>query len=108
MTHSGNTTRRDFLWSAGAIAGAVAANGVASAAEPHLTFPTKPRERLAVTSWPFRALIDAPGNHDRDRTKPGMDLKEFAATVARRFDVHNINPLAGHFTSTSPDYIRDF
>lgn len=76
--------------------------------EPRIQFPTKPRDRLSVTSWPFRALIDAPGNRERHRSKSGMDLKDFAAMVATRFGVHNINPLAAHFSSSEPDYIEEF
>jgi hypothetical protein len=52
-----------------------------SVRSPDLHFPTDPRERLAVTSWPFRAYIESPTNRARERSKPGMDLKEFAAMV---------------------------
>lgn len=34
-----------------------------------------------------------------------MDITEFAAVVAKRFDVHNINPLADHFHSTDAAYL---
>jgi sugar phosphate isomerase/epimerase len=34
-----------------------------------------------------------------------MDLKEFPGMVAREFGVHNINPLADHFSSITPAYI---
>jgi sugar phosphate isomerase/epimerase len=78
------------------------------AAEPHIDFPKRAQDRLSVTSYPFRAYIDAPGNAERDRTKPGMDLKEFAATVAEKFHIHNINPLASYFSSTAPAYISEF
>ena len=99
------TTRRDFLRTSAIGAGAVVS---AFAAEPHLTFPSKPRDRLSVTSYPFRTLIDFPGNKERDPSKPGMDLKDFAAMVATRFNVHNVNPLGGHFRSTDPAYIDEF
>ncbi len=94
-------SRRSFLITSVAAAGA--AN--LCAAEPHLDFPAKPRDRLAVTSWPFRAYMEAPGNHDRDHTKPGMDAKDFAAMAVERFGIHNINPLTGHFSSTEPAYL---
>jgi sugar phosphate isomerase/epimerase len=97
-------TRRSLLRST-----ALGFGGVLFAAstqnEPHLKFPAGARERLAVTSWPFRAYIDAPENSARDRTKPGMDLTEFAAMVRKRFGVTNINPLSGHFRSTDPAYL---
>lgn len=104
-------SRRRFLESAAAAAlgGAVAAGAEKLfGAEPHLNFPRLPRERLAVTSYPFRAYIESPTNRDRDPHLPGMDLKEFAAMVAEKFDVHNINPLSNHLSSTSPAYLDSF
>ena len=76
--------------------------------EPHLTFPTEPRERLAVTSYPFRRLIESPTNRERDPKQPGMDLKDFAQMIATKFGIHNINPLADHFSSTEPSYLDSF
>jgi Sugar phosphate isomerases/epimerases len=99
-------SRRELLKTAAAL-GAVAPL-VAKVTPGHgadLHFPTTPRERLAVTSWPFRAYIESPTNRARDTSKPGMDLKDFAAMVRKRFDVHNINPLSDHFRSTEPEYI---
>ena len=75
------------------------------AAEPQLTFPANPRERLAVTSWPFRAYMATSGNHDG--TKKLIDAKDFAAMVAERFGIHNINPLTSHFRSTEPAYLEE-
>jgi len=74
----------------------------------HMDFPKKAHDRLSVTSYPFRAYIDAPGNADRAREKPGMDLKGFGPTMAERFGIHNINPLASHFSSLTPAYISGF
>ncbi len=76
--------------------------------EPKIKFPTAARDRLAVASWPFRALIEAPGNKPfRDPKTPGMDLKEFGGLVVKRFGLHNIEPLDFHFRSTDPAYIRE-
>jgi sugar phosphate isomerase/epimerase len=96
-------TRRNFLKASAA----VAASGALLAAEPRLKFPASPRDRLAVTSWPFRAYMEAPGNSDRVRSKPGMDAKDFAAMAVERFGIHNINPLTGHFSSTEPTYLEE-
>ncbi len=71
-------------------------------------FPVKVRDRLAVTSWPFRTLIESPTNRQRDPGVPGIDLKEFAAMIVEKFDVHNINPLSDHFHSTEPAYLDSF
>jgi sugar phosphate isomerase/epimerase len=97
-------TRRSFLQTSAALYGAAAGM---QAADPHLIFPTKPIDRLAVTSWPFRAYMETPGNTDRDRSKPGMDAKDFAAMVVERFGIHNINPLSGHFRSTEAAYLEE-
>jgi sugar phosphate isomerase/epimerase len=51
--------------------------------------------------------MDAPGNHDRDSTKRGIDAKDFAAVVSERFGIHNINPLTAHFRSTEPAYLEE-
>jgi len=96
-------TRRDFLAASAAAAGATSLRG----AEPHIDFPTKPRDRLSVTSWPFRKYMETPGNHDRDPSRPGMDAKDFAAMAVERFGIHNINPLTGHFRSTEPAYLEE-
>jgi sugar phosphate isomerase/epimerase len=101
---STNLTRRELLLSAAAVP--FLSN--AAVQTPHLRFPTKARERLAVTSYPFRGLIESPTNHGRDKSKPGMDLKEFPAMIAQKFDVHNINPLGDHFSSTEPAYLAEF
>lgn len=37
-----------------------------------------------------------------------MDLKEFPAMVAKRFNIHNINPLADHFSSSDEAYLQAF
>jgi sugar phosphate isomerase/epimerase len=73
---------------------------------PRATFPTDPRARLAVASYPFREWIIAPRNHDLDPKKPGMDLAAFARFVRKEFGVRGIEPLDGHFPSTDPAEIR--
>ncbi len=75
---------------------------------PDLRFPAQPRERLAVTSWPFRAYVESPANRNRNPNLAGWDIKAFPALVAEKFDVRNINPLGDHFSSTDPDYLEDF
>jgi sugar phosphate isomerase/epimerase len=91
-------TRRDFLKNCGGVA--------ALAVLPDFKFPTNPRERIAVASYPFRAFIDAPGNRDRERGKPGMPLTDFARMVVDKFQVHGIEPLDAHFASTEPAYLK--
>src|SRR5438094_42159 len=81
---------------------------IAGPTEPYYTFPSEARQRLAVTSYPFRAYIESPTNSGRDKSLKGMDLKEFAGMVAKRFGVYNINPLGNHLQSTDPAYLKDF
>ncbi len=104
-------SRRGFLKGASSLA-AVAAFAQANmpgASEPHLRFPIEPRERLAVASWPFRALIESPTNRwARDLKQPGIDLKEFAAMVIEKFGLRKIEPLSDHFRSTEAAYLGEF
>lgn len=80
----------------------------ATSPQPHITFPDAPRDRISVASYPFRAYIESPTNHDRDPKLPGMDLKDFPAEVVKKFDVHNIEPHSRHFHSLGPDYLATF
>ena len=101
-------TRRDVLWQLLAVALAPSMAHGADPVTPSLSFPRQPRERLAITSWPFRHYIDCPGNKAFDRGKLGFDLKEFPTVVVQRFGVHIINPLSAHFSSTDPAYLGAF
>lgn len=93
--------RRDVLkWLAAAFCGRSLAQ--------HLDFPKEARARLSVTSYPFRAFINSPKNHDRNASLPGMDMTEFPAFVAEKFGVFNVNPLVNHFSSTEPAYVESF
>ncbi len=92
-----NPTRRSFMNTAlFCSAGALLA---VDRSKPHIHFPSSPRSRIAVASYPFRAFITAPRNHDTDSSKPAMDLAGFARFVKSEFQVHLIEPLDGHFPS---------
>ena len=93
-----NITRRSLLQIAAALAARSAAR---SAGTPDIHFPTAPRERLAVASYPFRNFMDRPGH-------PGLKLTSFAAMVVEKFGIHNIEPLSGHFPSTDSAYLEEF
>jgi sugar phosphate isomerase/epimerase len=97
--------RRQFLGTALA-AGSAGSAVLFAANEPHIDFPTDPRSRLGVASYPFRAFLDAPHNRDRDKTKPGMTLLQFPAMVREKFNVRNIEPLNAHFASLEPEYLH--
>ena len=78
-----------------------------SVAGPNIPFPAGARERLAVATWPFRALIDSPTNEYRDKKQAGMDLKDFAARVKKDFAVPGVEPLSAHFPSTDEKYLQE-
>jgi sugar phosphate isomerase/epimerase len=104
--------RRQFIANASALAAGIVIGGISrpafADAPPHIDFPTAPRDRISVASYPFRAYINAPGNRDRDPKLPGMDLKDFAAEVVNKFNVHNIEPLSRHFSSLENEYLVQF
>jgi sugar phosphate isomerase/epimerase len=108
------SSRRNFLKQAATLAGAFcicvedSAQSKNQGRPTNLQFPTRPRDRLAVTSWPFRAYMESPANQGRKASVPGMDIKEFPAMVAERFAVYNVNPLLSHFPSTDSAYLESF
>jgi len=79
----------------------------AAASAPALRFPSAPRERLAVASYPFRAFIDSPRNRTRTPQGTLMDIKEFPAMVAARFQIRGVELLGEHIRSTEPAYLRE-
>lgn len=110
---SKSATRRKFLKTTALATGSGLLIGLhgrllASEAQPHITFPTAPRDRISVTSYPFRAYIESPSNRDRDPKLPGMDLRDFPAEVVKKFGVHNIEPHSRHFRSLDVEYLASF
>ena len=96
------STRRSFLKSsaaAGLVASCPYVASLAMASGPHLRFPIRPADRLAMTTWPFRAYMEGTNNPSRDRNKPGMDVLQFAKMAIQRFNIRNINPLLAHFSA---------
>src|SRR5580692_11342356 len=114
MQKMDSLSRRAFLeqlslWTVGGVTAATFPGAVANFdSEPHIPFPTHPRERISIASYPFRAYIVSPDNRDRDTGLPGINLLEFPAHVVAKFNVHNIEPHSRHFTSLQPDYLEDF
>lgn len=106
-------TRRGFLKVSATAAAGIAALGRqplmgSSPTNLDLKFPTAPRERMAVASWPFRAYMESPTNAwARNKKLPGMDLKDFPAMVVSKFHLHGIEPLDQHFRSTDLAYVHE-
>jgi sugar phosphate isomerase/epimerase len=67
---------------------------------PLANFPTAPRDRIAIASWPFRKLFDP--------KKGTLPLLEFPKMVVERFGVHAVEPLDQHFAETSTAYLDAF
>lgn len=114
LARMNDTSRRQFLGQcAGAAAGAWLGSGLARAvakSEPSVKFPSAPRQRVAVAAYPFREFIV--GWKGWDGKTPStvpvaqqMELKDFAAHVAEKFNVHNIEPWSPIFPSTDPKYL---
>lgn len=108
-----SSTRRAFLeklcaFTTGAVVTRSTNLLAAETSQPHITFPTAPRDRVSIASYPFRAYIESPTNRGRDPKLPGMDLKDFAAEVVKKFNVHNIEPHSRHFRSLDPAYLTAF
>jgi len=104
-----NFSRRDLLKGSAALGLSFLCQGMGSLAyarEPEFQFPTRPIDRLALTSYPFRAYMESPHNSARDRSKPGMDILGFARMAIEKFGIHNINPLVAHFSSTESRHLE--
>jgi len=106
------TRRRNFLKSAAAAAAtpwlAQSSRLLAWLTEersPAVEFPTSPRERIAVASYPFREFIA--GAHDPHATSAKMPLREFAGHVKEKFNVTRIEPWSEHFLSTDAAYLDE-
>jgi len=109
-------TRRHFVGQCASTATAAwLLPGLARAANsaPSVKFPTDPRARVAVAAYPFREFIV--GWKGWDGKSPSavpagqqMELKDFAAHVAEKFNVHNIEPWSRIFPSTDRNYLEQF
>jgi sugar phosphate isomerase/epimerase len=64
-------------------------------------FPSEPRQRIAVASYPFREFI---AGSEHKQGNPAIELKDFAAHVVEKFNVNKIEPWTGHFPSSSTKY----
>lgn len=73
---------------------------------PTVHFPTTPRDRIAIASYPFREFIL--GKSD-PATPSGakMALKDFPARAVTAFAIHKIEPWSEHFLSLEPSYLED-
>ena len=110
------STRRQFLeqCAGGAVATYLISElSFAAASQPSIKFPSDPRDRVAVAAYPFREFIvgwkgwdgNTPSKVPRSQQ---MELKDFAAHVAEKFNVQRIEPWSPIFPSTDPKYLEEF
>jgi sugar phosphate isomerase/epimerase len=104
-------TRRHFLAKSAATAATAMLwpgfkTAIASAG-PNLQFPSAPRDRIAIASYPFRDAIA--GAHDKPNPAniPKMDLKNFAIFVKSKFNINKIEPWSEHFLSLDAKYLNE-
>lgn len=101
-------TRRRFLAQSTATAiGALLRPAVSFAWDaPAFSFPTAPRDRISVASYPFREFI--PGKEAKAPASSLIELKDFAAHIKAKFGIRQIEPWSAHFPSTEPKYLEQF
>lgn len=80
---------------------------------PSVKFPSNPQERIAVAAYPFREFLVGWKGWDGKSASAvpvlqQMELKDFAAHVADKFNVHKIEPWSRIFPSTDPKYLEEF
>jgi len=77
---------------------------------PHLQFPAEPRQRLSVSSYPFREYITGQHDarqHDGQGAAEKMPLKDFAAHISTKFNVRKVEPWSEHFLSLERSYLDE-
>ena len=89
-----------MLWS-----GLKSASAASSA--PNLQFPSAPRERIAIASYPFRDVIAGAHEKSYPSTMSKMDLKNFVVFVKSRFNINKIEPWSEHFRSLDAKYLNE-
>ncbi len=104
-------TRRSFLaTSATAVTASLLCEAVPvfGATTPNIKFPTQPRERIAIASYPFRDFIELPpGEKAEGPQHPRMPLRDFPAHVITKFNVNKVELWTGHFPSAERSYLQD-
>jgi sugar phosphate isomerase/epimerase len=77
----------------------------AGAAAPNQQFPARPRDRIAIASYPFREFIVG---KEHKQGKPAIELKDFAAHMIEKFNINKIEPWTGHFPSPDAKSLDQF
>jgi len=80
---------------------------IAGSSAPHLQFPSAPRERIAIASYPFRDFIVGAHEKNENTSSRKMDLKDFLPHVRSKFNINKIEPWSEHFRSLDAKYLDD-
>jgi sugar phosphate isomerase/epimerase len=102
------TRRRFLLETVSTFAGAALLPSLVTAsadtAQPSMRFPEQPRERIAIASYPFRNYLA--GRKDALGARK-LELKDFSAHVAEKFNIRKIEPWSEHFRSLNQTYLEE-
>src|ERR1700726_2714343 len=84
----------------------------AGSSAPSVKFPSAPRDRVAVAAYPFREFVVGWKGSDGEArsTVPAsqqIELKDFAAHIAEKFNVHKIE-LWSRVFPPDPKYLEQF
>ncbi len=79
----------------------------AASSGPSLQFPTAPRDRIAIASYPFRDFIAGAHDKPQNSTAPKMDLKDFLPHIKARFNINKMEPWSEHFRSRDAKYLDE-
>ena len=85
-----------------------AAAAIVGDSAPHIAFPSEPRQRIAISSYPFRDFIAGSPEHSKGSNAPKIDIKDFAAHVSSKLNISKIEPWSRHFRSTDAQYLQEF
>jgi sugar phosphate isomerase/epimerase len=80
---------------------------IAASSGPNLQFPSAPRDRIAIASYPFREAIAGVHEKPYPTTISKMDLKNFVVFVKSKFNINKIEPWSEHFRSLDAKYLND-
>jgi hypothetical protein len=95
--------RREFLWSAAAVAAAAGSPGIWAQA-PKGTKPST-LDRIAIMTLNFQSILKVPDVQDNpNRT---LELFDIAEMIADKYGVHKVEFQHYHIPSTEPSYLKD-
>lgn len=80
---------------------------ISASSAPDLQFPSAPRDRIAIASYPFRDVIAGAHEKPYPSTISKMDLKNFVVFVKSKFNINKIEPWSEHFRSLDAKYLND-